>query len=84
MTLKLLVIFTSVSLLCQVVFGIYYSVAIVDQNTLINTQEFELRQLTIKNQQLEIRLSSLNSLSNYLDYTGNKAYTPITSSINLN
>ena len=84
MRLKLLVILTAVSLFCQVGFGIYYSVAIVDQNTLINTLKSEQNQLTITNQQLEIQLSQLNSLSNFLEYTKNKPYLPITSSINLN
>jgi hypothetical protein len=84
MPLKLLVIFTVASIVCQIIFSIYYSIAIVDQNTLINTRESNLEQLNIDNQQLEIKLSTLNSITNYLDITGNKAYTPVSSSINLN
>lgn len=84
MSLKLLVIITAVSLFVQVIVSLYYSVAIVNQNILINTQETNLDQLTTVNQQLEIRLATLNSLSNILEYSQNKPYIPITSSINLN
>jgi len=84
MSLRFLVILTALSLLCQIIFGIYYSVAIVDQNTLINTRETDLDKLTIDHQQLEIRLSSLNSLTKVLEYTRGRVYSPVSSSINLN
>lgn len=84
MRLKPLAIFTAVSLLCQIVFSIYYSIAIVDQNSLINTHESLLNQLTINHQQLEIKLATLNSLSNFLDFTKDKTFLPVTSSTNLN
>ena len=84
MRLKYLVIFAAFTLFCQVFFAIYYSVSIVDQNVLFNTQESNLNRLTITNQQLEIKLSSLNSLSNTLNYANGKPFIPINSSINLN
>jgi hypothetical protein len=83
MRLKFLVIFTVFSLLCQVIFGIYYSVVIVDQNILYNTHESAENRLTVQNQQLEINLSSLNSLSNTLNFAQNKPYSPINSTVNL-
>jgi hypothetical protein len=84
MRLKSLVIFAAFSLLCQVAFSVYYSVAIVDQNTLINARQSQLNDLTLNHQQLAIQLSTLNSLSNFLDLTKDKPYVPVTSSINLN
>ena len=83
MRLKYLVIFTVFSLLCQVIFGIYYSVGIVDQNILFNTHESDISRLTVQNQQLEISLSTLNSLSNTLKFAQNKPYSPINSTVNL-
>jgi hypothetical protein len=83
MSLKFLVIFTVISLFCQVVFGIYYSIAIVDQNTLVNSLKPKVNQLTIDNQQLEIQFSVQNSLSNFLKLTKDKPHIPITSTIKL-
>lgn len=84
MRLKYLVILTVISFLCEVIFGIYYSISIVDQNVLFNSQETNLGQLTIENQQLEIKLSTLGSLSHTLDFAQSKSYVPVSTSINLN
>jgi len=83
MALKPLVIFTVLSFFCQIIFSIYYSTAIVDQNILVNAQLSDLGRLTINQQQLEIKLSTLNSLSHILNYTQNKTYTPVTSTVDL-
>jgi hypothetical protein len=83
MSLKLLTVFSLITLLCQVVFSIYYSVNIVDQNILFNTNEVLLNQLTLKNQQLEIDLSIQNSLTRTLQFADNQSFIPVTSVINL-
>jgi hypothetical protein len=84
MSLKFLTLFAIITLLCQVIFGIYYSTAIVDQNSLFDANQSALSRLTADNQQLEIRLSSLNSLSHTLLFSDNKTLIPINSTINLN
>jgi hypothetical protein len=51
---------------------------------LINILENDLNRIIIKNQQSEIKLSQLNSLSNVVEQTKDKLYLPISSSVNLN
>jgi len=83
MSLKPLTLIAAVSFCCQVIFSIYYSTSIVDQNSLINIQQTNLDQLIIKNEQLQIKLSALNALPTVEEFTRNKFYTPVTSSMNL-
>ena len=84
MSLKLLTILTIISFCCQVIFSIYYSTTIVDQNTLINDQQTVLDRLIIKNEQLRITFSDLNSLSTIVKFSQTGLNSPITSSVNLN
>lgn len=83
MSLKLLAILASISFCCQVGFSIFYSAKIIDENISINNLENKLNQLTIQNQQLEIKLSLLNSLPNIIPQTVNQLYLPIYTSLNL-
>jgi hypothetical protein len=83
MSLKPLAVLTALSFCCQIVFSIYYATTIVDQNSLFNLQQTELNRLTIKNQQLVIELSGLNSLSTFVKFSQTHLYTPINSSVSL-
>jgi hypothetical protein len=84
MSLKPLIVLAAVSFCCQIGFSVFYSIKIVDQSLLINTLETNLNQITIANQQLEIKLAKLGSLSSVVDQIKDKNYVPISSSVNLN
>lgn len=83
MDFKPLVIFTAISFCLQVLLSIFYSIKIVDQSQVANNLNKELTQVIVKNQQLEIQLSQLSSLSHLVNSNQNQNYIPITTVINL-
>ncbi len=84
MSLKPLTILAAFSFCLQVIFSIIYSIKVVDLSQLANVSNQNLTQATIINQQLEINLSELNSLSTLFSQTEGKNYTPVNTVVNLN
>lgn len=66
MKTKILISFTATIFLFQIIFSIYYSAAIVDQNTKYNLHKELLQTLLIKQQHLEIDAAKLKSLPNLI------------------
>lgn len=65
MKIKLLAITASLSLFCRILFSIYFSIKIVDENSLVNRYQADISRLTIHHQLLENEHANLTSL-NYL------------------
>ncbi len=81
MKIQMMMVLAGVCFVCQIIFSIYYSVAIVDQNSLYNRQQTTLQLLITNQQHLQIEAAKLKSLSNLLHTT--IFSTPISSTIDL-
>ena len=81
MKIQILMVVATVSFVCQIIFSIYYSINIVDQNSLYNHQEENLRTLSTNQQHLQIEAAQLKSLPNLLKSA--TFASPINSTINL-
>jgi hypothetical protein len=84
MNLKLLFVIAALTFFGQIVFSFYYSVKIVDENTLINKNQNTYNILSTQHQLLEIDLASLNSIYTYEKLLQPKSdYIPITNFLDL-
>ena len=81
MKIQILMVFATVCFVCQIIFSIYYSIAIVDQNGLYNRQQENLRTLSTNQQHLQIESAQLRSLPSLLKTA--TFSSPINSTINL-
>jgi|GEM_PF-5316355 len=83
MKIRLLVIFASITFVLQIVFSIYYSIKIVDENTEINDYQKRLNESKNSHQKLQNQFSERNSLKYIKTFQSNRTYIPINSSLNL-
>lgn len=84
MKLKALLILGLLAFTCQIGYSIYFSIKIVDENTLINQLQSKLNQVEIDRQSIKIQLATINSLETINRYAASKTLVPINSSVNLN
>lgn len=64
MHLKILFAISLFTLLTRIVFSIYFSITIVDENSRVNLSQSQITELKIENQVLENEMAILNSLPN--------------------
>ena len=83
MKIKLFAILASLSFVFQIAFSIYYSIKIVDENTLINNYQKKLIETKAAHQELQNQFSDRNSLKNIKNFPTNRSYIPINSTLNL-
>ena len=70
-------------IIIQVVFSFYYSSEIINQNNLINQNQITLQSSKIKNQELEVKLASLSSLSKIEASASSQNYINLKETLNL-
>ena len=80
---RLLVLFLSLSLFFQILFSVYYSSEIINQNNKHANLLEEINRFEIEHQNLKIKLASETSLNKLSEYLKNKRYLPIWQEINL-
>lgn len=78
-----LLVICILTFVAQIVFSIYYSLTIVDQNTLLNSQLQQLTTLETNHRQLINTLASHNSLDTVFNYPESEILVPVTKSIDL-
>jgi hypothetical protein len=84
MRIKILFLLTVIIFSGQILFSVYYSLKIVDENSKVNTLQDEYNKLMIVNQNLENSLNDSDSIRNLLKITQNKPFPAITKTIDLN
>ena len=84
MKLKFLAIITAIFFISQISFSIYYSIVIVDQNTLINSLQSKLSESQVEHQSLKYKLAQLNSIERISNDPSTTNFLPITNTIDLN
>lgn len=83
MKIKVLVFTTALSFLFQILFSIYYSIKIVDENSQFNNHQKILQDISIQHQHLEIETAKLQSLSSLVQSSTKFSFLPVKSILDL-
>jgi len=83
MKLKLLALFCLISFVSQIGYSIYYSLKIVDENSLVNTLQQKLSKSQIDKQSLKYQFAKINSIQAVFNQPQTSQLIPISSTIDL-
>lgn len=84
MKTRIFLLLTIVIFCFQIGFSIFYSINIVDQNSLININSTKYTELNQKNQDLENLLATFRSLKYLFPTIKNSQTLPVVNTININ